>query len=281
MAEKVIAVLSGKGGTGKTLLSVNLACLIKDSSYVDCDVEEPNGHLFLKPTEITKKDVGIFIPSVDFAKCNGCMKCVEFCRFNALAYVGKIMIFKDICHFCGGCTLVCPEKAIKEVNRNIGKIERGKSEDVTVLTGFLNVGRVSGVPIIEEMQREIENLSGVVFVDCPPGSACAVMEAVQASDYCILVAEPTTFGAHNLDMVYRLVTLFNKPCGVVLNKCDDNENPSKEYCIQNKIEILSSIPYDKELSLINGNGDILVRVSDKYRKLFQNILDKVKGAAGL
>ncbi|MDD4120651.1 MAG: ATP-binding protein [Clostridia bacterium] len=271
----IIAVLSGKGGTGKTLVSVNLACVIPGAVYADCDVEEPNGHLFFKPINLKTKEIGILIPSINEEKCTGCTKCVEFCKFNALAYVGRVMVFEEICHYCGGCTIVCPEKAITEVNLNIGKVVIGDSEGTRIISGFLNVGSVSGVPIIKDIQKQIKEEEHTVIVDCPPGSACAVMESVQSSDYCILVAEPTIFGSHNLDMVYKLVTLFKKPCGVILNKCDGNENPSKEYCIRNNIEIIAEIPYDSELSDINGNGEIAARVSQKYKDIFMNIAEKI------
>jgi MinD superfamily P-loop ATPase len=276
VTNKIIAILSGKGGTGKTLVSVNLACSEANSTYVDCDVEEPNGHLFLKPIDLESRKVGILIPAIDNDRCNGCKKCVDFCRFNALAYTNKVLVFEDVCHYCGGCSLVCPEKAITEVNKNIGYIQIGKSLDVTVISGFLNVGGITGVPIIKKMEENYINRDGMIFIDCPPGSSCAVMESINKSDYCILVAEPTIFGSHNLDMVYKLIKLFNKPCGVVLNKSNNDVNPSLEYCKNNNIPIIASIPDDNELGKINSSGDIIVRISKKYKKMFSNILKIVK-----
>ena len=271
-----IAVLSGKGGTGKTLLSVNIAAVMKGSTYIDCDVEEPNGHLFLKPEKIKSKDVAVKIPVVDQDTCNGCRKCVDFCKFNALVYINKqLIVFDEICHSCGGCILVCTENIIREKDKIIGKIEEGISEDVSVITGILNTGEASGVPIITEiLNKEFKN-DATIIIDSPPGSACIVMESIKDVDYCILVAEPTLFGVHNLDMVYELVKLFNKPHGVVLNKCLNGENPAEKYCIEKDIKILGRIPFDNELGVLNSNGVIASRENEKYKNLFSNILKEV------
>ena len=272
-----IAVLSGKGGTGKTLLSVNMAVTANDATYIDCDVEEPNGHLFLKPEGIKSEKVAVKIPVVDTKLCNGCRKCVEFCRFNALAYIrNKLIVFDDICHSCGGCTLVCPEKALSEKDKVIGEVQKGKSLNVNILSGILNIGEASGVPIIDKLLDEEPDDSGITIVDCPPGSACIVMESIKDADYCVMVAEPTLFGVHNLNMVYELVKLFNKPHGVVLNKCLEGEkNPSKEFCIENNIKILGEIPFDNELGTLNSNALIAARESTKYKELFSGLLQKV------
>lgn len=284
-----IAVLSGKGGTGKTLLSVNMATASKSATYIDCDVEEPNGYLFFKPEEIVEENVSVKIPEVNKELCSGCRKCVDFCKFNALAFIKKApIVFGDICHSCGGCSLLCPEKAITEKDKVIGKIEKGKSQGIDVYTGILNTGEVSGVPIIEKLLEENrksnkdtikegnteERLS---IIDCPPGSACIVMESIKDADFCVLVAEPTAFGAHNLEMVYELVSLFGKPFGVVLNKCLDGENPSEEFCKEKGIKILGKIPFEKELGELNSKAKIAARESEKYNKLFKNILETVKG----
>lgn len=284
-----IAVLSGKGGTGKTLLSVNMAAASKSATYIDCDVEEPNGYLFFKPEEIVEENVSVKIPEVDKELCSGCRKCVDFCKFNALAFIKKApIVFGDICHSCGGCSLLCPEKAITEKDKVIGKIEKGKSQGIDVYTGILNTGEVSGVPMIEKLLEENrksnkdtikegnteERLS---IIDCPPGSACIVMESIKDADFCVLVAEPTAFGAHNLEMVYELVSLFGKPFGVVLNKCLDGENPSEEFCKEKGIKILGKIPFEKELGELNSKAKIAARESEKYNKLFKNILETVKG----
>lgn len=271
-----IAVLSGKGGTGKTFVSVNLAASSQKACYIDCDVEEPNGHLFLKPQESVKKDVTVKIPVIDNDKCNGCRTCINFCKFNALAYVGnKIKVFENVCHSCGGCALLCPQKAISEKNKSIGVIEQGKSQNVDVLTGILNTGEASGVPIIKELIDRIDKKTDLTIIDCPPGSACVVMESIKEADYCVLVAEPTQFGTHNLAMVYELVKLFNKPFGVVLNKCIDDENPSEEFCIKNDVSILQKIPFDNKLGKINSNGLIVSREMAKYKDIFSKLLKKI------
>ena len=270
-----IAVLSGKGGTGKTFVSVNLACVTQPSIYVDCDVEEPNGHLFLKPAITHRNSVKVKVPIVDSSKCLGCRRCVEFCKYNALAYIrDKLLIFKEICHSCGGCTLLCPSKALTEKEREVGRIEEGLSGQVTVLTGCLNTGESSGVPIIKEL---IENLpeQGTIMIDCPPGSACIVMESILKADFCLLVAEPTLFGVHNLSMVYDLVKLFNKPLGVVVNKCLEEEDLAERFCIDNQINILAKIPFDDELGRCISDGLIAVRENQKYRELFKELLVNV------
>ncbi|WP_418567570.1 4Fe-4S binding protein [Peptacetobacter sp.] len=286
-----IAVLSGKGGTGKTLLSVNMAAASESAIYIDCDVEEPNGYLFFKPEAIVEENVSVKIPEVNKELCSGCRKCVDFCKFNALAFIKKApIVFGDICHSCGGCSLLCPENAITEKDKVIGKIEKGKFQGIDVYTGILNTGEVSGVPIIEKLLEEnrksssngevsnnIEGNEKLSIIDCPPGSACIVMESIKDADFCVLVAEPTAFGAHNLEMVYELVSLFGKPFGVVLNKCLDGENPSEEFCKEKGIKILGRVPFEKELGELNSNAKIAARESERYNKLFKNILETVKG----
>lgn len=271
-----IAVLSGKGGTGKTLVSVNLAAAAGQSIYIDCDVEEPNGHLFFRPESVCVDDVAVRIPVVDEALCNGCRKCSDFCNFNALAYArNRVLVFEEVCHSCGGCVLLCPKKALKEKEKMIGRVQTGISGDVTVCSGIMNAGEASGVPIIRRLLESNAANDPLTLIDCPPGSACVVMESIRDADYCILVAEPTVFGVHNLAMVYDLATLLNKPCGVVLNKCLDQENPSEEFCRKRGIQILGAIPYDCELGSLNSNAQIAVRESGWYRAIFAALLQTV------
>lgn len=271
-----IAVLSGKGGTGKTLVSVNLAASAKRSTYIDCDVEEPNGHLFFKPMDIATEKISIKIPVVDEKLCSGCRNCVEFCKFNALAYINnKLMVFEEICHSCGGCVLFCPEAALSEKEKFIGEVQKGVSENVNVITGILNTGEASGIPIIKKLLSYANEDKEFTFIDCPPGSACIVMESIKDADYCILVAEPTLFGVHNLNMVYNLVKLFNKPHGVVLNKCMNGENPAEKFCIDKNIKIIGKIPFDNELGTINSNALISVRENKKYKDMFSSLLQIV------
>ncbi len=272
-----IAVLSGKGGTGKTLVSVNLTAISKSSTYIDCDVEEPNGHLFFKPEGVQEKEISVKIPKVNNELCNGCRKCVDFCKFNALAYIkNKLIVFDEVCHSCGGCILACPEKALTEKEKVIGKVQKGTSDQVVIYTGILNTGEASGIPIIKKLLAE-KNLQAnkQTFIDCPPGSACIVMESIKDADYCILVAEPTLFGVHNLNMVYELVKLFNKPFGVVLNKYLEEENPAEKFCLEKNIKILGRIPFDTNLGTLNSNAEIAVSKNDNYWEMFSSLLNTV------
>lgn len=271
-----VAVLSGKGGTGKTLVSVNLAAAADTAVYIDCDVEEPNGHLFFKPQKIREEAIAVPIPQVNEKRCKGCRKCVDFCKFNALAYIKKkVIVFEEICHSCGGCVLLCPEKALTEKAKVIGKVQEGFSDNVLVKTGILNPGEESGVPIIKKLLHDCHGNQEPTMIDCPPGSACTVMESIINADYCILVAEPTLFGVHNLNMVYELVKLFNKPFGVVLNKCLEGDNPAEGFCIEKRLKVLCRIPFDNELGRLNSNGGIAARESKVYHTLFSELLQQV------
>lgn len=272
-----VAILSGKGGTGKTLVSVNLATVADNSVYIDCDVEEPNGHLFFRPKNFREEKITIKIPQVNNVLCNGCRKCVDFCKFNALVYAGdKLRVFDDICHSCGGCVMLCPKNALTEKEKIIGVIQEGVSQNVTVNSGVLNIGEVSGIPIIKSLLNNTKRIcNNNIFIDCPPGSSCAVMESIKDVDYCILVAEPTVFGVHNLNMVYKLVKLFKKKYGVILNKCLGDENPAEKFCLENDIKVLGKIPYDKDLGTLNSNARIAVRENMKYKEMFQSLLNIV------
>ncbi len=270
-----IAVLSGKGGTGKTFVSVNLASVVDDSTYIDCDVEEPNGHLFFQPVWLKTEHVYRKLPSVDKDKCRGCRVCTEFCKFNALAYIAdQVLVFDEVCHSCGGCVTLCPAQAISEKNKLVGEIRRGMSLSQKVISGRMEVGEASGIPLIHGLLDGIDKEAHVI-IDCPPGSACSVMESIKEAEYCILVAEPTIFGSHNLAMVHELVELYEKPYGVVLNKCTDEENPSKKYCEDHGIKILSEIPYDDELAALQSNGRIPVRENERFRHMFLDLLNRV------
>lgn len=270
-----IAVLSGKGGTGKTFVSVNLAYAKGKSVYIDCDVEEPNGRLFFKLQVKRLEKVNAMVPYVDASKCTGCRKCVEFCKFNALAYIkSKLLVFPELCHACKGCLMLCPQKALVESGRHIGCIEYGESGEVEVITGVLNTGEATGVPIIRKL------LSGspkdrTVIVDCPPGSACSVMESIKDSDFCLMVAEPTVFGIHNLDMVYRLVKLFGKPHALVINKDMRDRSLIEKYCSDNGIRIIASISYDNGLALTNSKGLVAAQEDEKYLDIFKGIIETI------
>ena len=270
-----IAVLSGKGGTGKTFVSVNLAAVAGQAVYVDCDVEEPNGRLFFKPENPKEESVFTLLPTFDETKCNGCRKCVDFCRFNALVFVkNKPMVFPEICHACGGCVLVCPNGAVSETKRTVGVIETGQSGEVRVVTGVLNTGEASGIPVIKAVLHKADP-DGLTVVDCPPGSSCSVMESVFDADFCILVAEPTAFGLHNLEMVYKLVRIFKKPLGIVINKADEPYRALETFCAQNQIPILCRIPYSNKLATLCAHAEIAVMQDSESRRLFTQLLEIV------
>jgi MinD superfamily P-loop ATPase len=271
-----IAVLSGKGGTGKTLVSVNLAAAAETSVYIDCDVEEPNGYLFFKPDDVRTEKVSVWIPFAEEKKCIGCRKCVDFCKFNALAYIkSSLFVFEEICHSCGGCILFCPQGALSERKKVIGEVRQGKSQNATVITGILNPGEASGIPVIKTIINKAADDHQIVLIDCPPGSSCAVMESIKDADYCLLVAEPTTFGVHNLSMVYELVKLFRKPTGAVLNKCLEQTNPAEKFCSEAGIKILARVPFDQDLGLLNSNALIAVREDSRYVELFSGLLNLI------
>lgn len=271
-----IAILSGKGGTGKTFVSVNLASVAKKSTYLDCDVEEPNGHLFFKPTDIKKENVSVLLPESDTDKCNGCRKCVDFCRFNALAFVGnKLKVFKEVCHSCGGCKIICPENAINEVPKIVGHVETGTHENVTAITGMLNLGEASGVPVIKNVLSKADN-NNLTIIDCPPGSACTTMESIESADYCILVAEPTAFGVHNFKMVHELVTLLGIPLGVIINKYENEDNQMEQLCKEQQLNVLARIPYSDKLAKITSNGLIATGEDKDTKNMFEEILHKVE-----
>ena len=271
-----IACLSGKGGAGKTMIAVNLAAAAKRATYIDCDVEEPNGRLFLKPQEVSSMPVSILLPDFDAEKCSGCRKCVDFCRFHALLYIKeKPMIFGEACHSCGGCMLVCPEKAIREEPKPIGVLETGRHKNIKVVTGILNPGEASGVPVIKEALKQAE---GTTIIDCPPGSACSVMESVMDADFCVLVAEPTAFGFHNFQMVYELATLLHKKCGVVINKEETPYEPLMQFCREKQIPVLAEIPYQQELASLISAGELVSERVASVKEQFESLLQKIGGA---
>ena len=274
-----IAVLSGKGGAGKTLSAVNLAAAAGKAVYIDCDVEEPNGRLFLQPETKEQSSVCIRLPEFDAAKCTGCRKCVDFCRFHALIYIKeKPKVFSEVCHSCGGCLLVCPQGAAAEKEKPVGHIERGMCGGVKIVTGVLNPGEASGVPVIRAALEAERESGGLTVIDCPPGSACTVMESIADADYCILVAEPTAFGFHNFRMVHELSALLRKPCGVIINKMEEPYEPLERFCGEHGLPVLLRLPFSKEIAEMAAAGKLLVGSDDgAYQEMFREVLKKIGG----
>ena len=269
------AVLSGKGGAGKTFVSVNLAAAIGSACYVDCDVEEPNGRLFLKPKNLTTSTVSQPVPDFDPERCDGCRECVKACRFNALIYIRKKpMVFTEVCHSCGLCSLVCPQNAITEKPRPVGILEQGMSGALKVITGILNPGEASGIPVIQAAQRAAREDDHVIF-DCPPGSACSVQQSIEDADCCILVAEPTAFGFHNFQMVYELTKLHRKPCGVVISKMEAPYEPLEQFIRQENIPVVMRIPFQKKLANLISRGEVAVNqdpeLKNQFLKMYQDM----------
>lgn len=272
-----IAVLSGKGGTGKTFVSVNLAVAAHSATYIDCDVEEPNGNLFLKPENVTVTIVNTLLPDFDADKCTGCRKCIDFCRFNALALIkGKPMVFTEICHSCGGCMIVCPTSAVTEHQHPVGCIEHGTHGKQTVVTGILNLGEASAVPVIRAALADGLTGEGQTIIDCPPGSGCPVLESVSASDYCVLVTEPTAFGLHNLQMVVEMVRLLKKPYGIVINKMETPYELLEDFCRLTDIPVLCRIPYSETLARLNAAAQIACECDESSRMLFSALLKRIE-----
>jgi len=274
-----IAVLSGKGGAGKTLVAVNLAAAAGQATYIDCDVEAPNGRLFFRPQRCTETTVTTPLPAFDTARCNGCRKCVDFCRFHALVYIkGSPRVFPEVCHACGGCAMVCPVQAITETARPVGVVESGWHGGVHVVTGVLSPGEASGIPVIHAALTDGVADGGLCVIDCPPGSACAVSESVSGADYCVLVAEPSAFGFHNFRMVCELVTLLQKPCGVVINKQLAPYAPLEDFCAETGLPILLRLPYTPALAQKTAAGEIACEADEELRRTFSELLGKIGGA---
>ncbi|KAJ51659.1 MinD superfamily P-loop ATPase [Clostridium tetanomorphum] len=268
-----IAVLSGKGGTGKTTVSTNLALAFK-ANYIDCDVEEPNGFLFLKPKVDMGKKVMVEYPIIDDNKCTACGACVNVCQFNALAKVkDDIMLFQKLCHGCGACEIVCKYHAISYDKREIGKIEKGKARNINCTRGILNISEPMAVPVIKEL---LESLSEELnLIDCPPGTSCNVVNTLKYANSAILVTEPSEFGLHDLKMAVKLVRMYNIPFGIIINKDDGKDNLVKKYCREEKIELIGFIPYSKNTAILYSNGEILYD-DINHKTIFDNISKKIK-----
>lgn len=277
----IICVASGKGGTGKTTIAANLAAALgKGAQYVDCDVEEPNGHLFLKPQIEYKETVFVPVPKVDLAKCDFCKKCADFCQFNALAVLGKnVLVFPELCHSCGGCMLVCPKNAISETGREVGIWEKGKGiEEVEFIHGHLRIGEAQAVPLIERVKKEIKP-GKIAIVDAPPGTSCPVIATLKGADFVVLVTEPTPFGLHDLKLAVEVTRILNLPIGVVVNRADLGDKRVFVYCAKENIPILMTIPFAREIAKRYAGGELLIKDQswrERFLALFAEIKEKVK-----
>ncbi|AVQ18712.1 P-loop NTPase [Fusobacterium mortiferum] len=270
-----IAVLSGKGGTGKTTVSTSLA-FISGIPILDMDIEAPNTQLFLKGKKFKENKVKSCYPEVDMSKCNLCGECGKFCRFNAIIPAkNRVIVFEESCHDCGGCEIICKFGAITWRAREIGKIFCGKTYFNSKMEyGKLNIGEMSGVKIIKHMYRE--NIEKNLIIDCPPGTSCTTVAAVEKSDYAIVVTEPSPFGLSDMKLVLKLLRDLKIPFGIVINKADSKENLVENYYQEEGIEILEKIPFDRKIAKNYSEGNIIADILPEYRKSFEKILKRVQ-----
>ena len=290
-----IAVASGKGGTGKTTVATSLALsltvdpVITDRAPVpplvlDCDVEAPNAHLFLKPAFDHRQDVGLLIPAVDETKCTHCGKCAEVCQYHAIAVLGQqVLVFPQLCHGCGSCTLMCPEQAITEVSDVIGILESGStSGDIPFARGVLNVGEPMAVPIIRQLKKWATPQPGqVVIIDAPPGTSCPVVESVRGADFLLLVTEPTPFGLHDLRLAVQIGRELKIPLGVVLNRDGIGDQGVEEFCETEGLPILMRIPFERTIAEGIAQGQPLIEIHPEYVAAFQNMYRQIARAQEL
>lgn len=271
-----ISILSGKGGTGKTTITANLALSIKKCTVIDTDVEEPNLHLFFKLKNKDILSVCTKVPTINESLCILCGKCSEFCKYSSIFNTTKkILVFEESCHSCLGCKIVCKTGALQFKDREIGKIVKSKYNNLNILYGELNIGELSGVKIINQLKEEVKN-EKLVLIDCPPGTSCSTVAAVEETDFSIVVAEPTPFGVSDLKMVVEMLKKMKRKFGVVINKAGLGNDEIYEYLKVNKIEILEEIPFNEEIAKVYSKGQIFLGNCGIYSQKFKTIYEKIE-----
>ncbi|RJR23337.1 MAG: (4Fe-4S)-binding protein [Desulfobacteraceae bacterium] len=273
----IISIASGKGGTGKTTVATNLALSVQgDVQLLDCDVEEPNAHLFLMPSFEEKTTVYTPVPEVDEEKCSRCGACAEICQFKAIVVIAEtVLTFEQLCHSCGGCMAVCPEKAITEKGRELGVIEKGKAHGIEFVHGKLRVGEAMAPPLIRKV-REHARSSALTIIDAPPGTSCPVVASMRGADFVVLVTEPTPFGLHDLMLAVGAVKILGIPFGIVINRCDTGDPGVKNYAGREGIDILMEIPFDRRIAEAYSRGDLLVKEMPGWKDSFAGLFNRIK-----
>ena len=279
----IISVASGKGGTGKTTVATSLALSISGNvQFLDCDAEEPNAHIFLKPNIKKVEKTFIPVPEIDEEKCNYCGRCREVCVYNAIAVIpassdrrGSIFVFSYLCHGCGACTYFCPQKAIKEVGKEIGVVEIGTVGPMQFVHGRLNIGEAMAPPLIRQIKEHL-NPTRTVIIDAPPGTSCPVIESLKGSDFCILVTEPTPFGLNDLILAVEVLRKLNILFGVIINRSDLGDKKTDEYCRNENIPILMRVPFKKEIARAYSKGQPIVEAFPEYKKDFEGLFNTIK-----
>ena len=275
-----IVIASGKGGTGKTFISTNLAYslgLNKKVQLIDCDVEEPNSHIFIPVNDNSKTEiVRSLVPVIDNDNCCHCGLCAERCQFNALSVLkNKVLLFTDICHSCGGCILSCPNNAITKGSKEIGIIESYQNKNIDMVIGKLKVRAIQAPEVINEALAKQQN-NYLTLVDAPPGTSCTAIAAVSEADFCVLVSEPTPFGLHDLELAVDMVKALNVKVAVVINKYETSDSLTERYCKRNKIPVIAKIPQKREIAEAYASGKLITEVSPKYQLKFQNLYSNIE-----